>query len=341
MKLGKSIAHQTIFFTVTILSLYIASNAKGNILRPNNSDLVHRVLTASPAQLDDIAASIIVNQRLKPLSAENLRRVLERSDSEARAQFVALLVKIGLQMDTPTQGQRRVIRDSNIIKMLMIEGFAKRDRAAAAARRALLHFCRPEDLFESKEIIINSLKAKNPHFLLIAAKAKALDSLPMVIALAADAEMDEQQIRHVQIAQAALGDTDLESRFLAKLNTAIEEAPPAPKNDFYDVGAARDGKHVVPVIETLGLIGTKKSLAVLCPLLRSDLKTYWVNEREESVRYAVVEALRYNFPDEGVLSSPRLNDRWNEIESFCASRLGVSFTGPTPEKPLIFSYPHD
>ena len=146
-------------------------------------------------------------------------------------------------------------------------------------------------------------------------------------------------MKTVKIAQAALGNVSVENEFIKDVRDAAENLPPAPKNRFYDVGDAKDGAQVAFRMPYLGYIGTKKSLQAACSFLRSPLKTYVVNSRERSIRYDALDAILYNFPDEGVLYNPRTLAEWSAAEQFCIEKLGATFDGPTPDLPRDVIYP--
>ena len=70
---------------------------------------------------------------------------------------------------------------------------------------------------------------------------------------------------------------------------------PAPKNRFYDVGDAKDGKELVKQLELLGMIGTRRSLQAACNYARSPLKTYLPDHWERSVRLDALQLWRIIF----------------------------------------------
>jgi hypothetical protein len=142
------------------------------------------------------------------------------------------------------------------------------------------------------------------------------------------------------VAQAALGNTLVEGQFIDAVRDAEKNLPPAPKNHFYDVGPAKDGTELARRLRTLGLIGTRRSLTVVCGYLRSTLKSYVRDISERSVQYTALDALLYNFPDQRILHDPTNLAAWSAAEKFCNTNFGPILEGPTPDIPPRLAYPH-
>jgi hypothetical protein len=270
-----------------------------------------------------------------------LTKELAAGTPKVRENIVRLLEKIGLDLDLPVPNKFPIIRDRSVIRSLLVEGFAKDDSASSAAAGILRHRCKPSDLAAFNDIYIESLRQANGDYLYLAAKAKTMQAAPFVDNLARLPEWQahENGFTIVKIAQAALGNTVVEDEFIRATYDAEQNAPPAPRNRFYDAGAAKDGRAVAERLSSLGLIGTRRSLLVVCTYLRSPLKTYVPNIKERSIRYDALDALRYNFPDERVLYRPTKSAEWAEAELFCSQNLGAVFEGPTPDLPPDRLYP--
>jgi hypothetical protein len=148
-----------------------------------------------------------------------------------------------------------------------------------------------------------------------------------------DWEGHEERLRVINIARAALGNRELEDEFIEATFIAEENAPAASSNRFYDLSGEKDGREVANGLATLGLIGTRRSLLTVCGYLRSAMKTYLPDQRERSIRYDALDALRYNFPDERVLYRPIKLNEWVAAEAFCTRTLGAMFDGLTPDLP--------
>lgn len=284
---------------------------------------------------------IVRNQNIDRANLYVLIKELAAGTSHVRENIVKLLEKIGLELDSPQPDKFRIIRDHAIIKALLVEGFAKDDAASDAAATVLRERCQPSDLAAFGNIYLRSLQAGKGDYLYLVAKAKVAAARPYIEALA---ELDkwrgqEEALKVINIVRAALGDTDLEDQFMQATFEAERNAPPAPANRFYDVGSAKDGKQVAAALATLGLIGTRRSLITACGYLRSQMKTYVPNQRERSIRYHALDALRYNYPDERVLYRPSTLDEWAAAETFCTQTLGAKFDGPTPDLPPDHVFP--
>ena len=244
-------------------------------------------------------------------------------------------------MDTPAPDKFAVIRDKSILRALVVEGFAKDDAASDAAATVLAHRVKPSDLVVFRDIYIMSLHQSKGDYLSLASKAKVTEALPFVEHIAQLPRWQEDPERRdaIRLAQAALGNTLLEEQFINSVKDAEARAPQAPPNRFYDVSAEKDGAEVAKRLKILGRIGTRRSLLTVCDYLRSPLKTYMPSIWERSVRYAALDALIFNFPDERVLHTPIGVTGWRAAEDFCRVHLGAAFDGPTPDLPPDRVYP--
>lgn len=270
-----------------------------------------------------------------------LARELAVGSPEVRQSIANLLQKIGIALDKPTPDKFAILRDHRIMRILIVEGLARDDAAADAAITTLKKYCTPSDLAAFRNIFVESLQRKEGDYLSLVAKAKITEARPLVQELASISEWRENEadFEIVRMTLAALGDASIEDEFIRGVQDAQKNAPPAPKNRFYNVGDARDGTQVAAKLGLLGFIGTRRSLLVACSYLRSPLKSYVPEVSEKSVRYAALDAIRYNFPDERILHRPVKISEWAEAEKFCTTRLGAEFEGPTPDLPIDQAYP--
>lgn len=287
------------------------------------------------------ATGLVMSHRIEKSALSVLARELVVGSTEVRENIVELLGKVGLELDSPLPGKFPIIRDHSVIKVLLVEGFSKDDSAAGAAEVLLREKSRPSDLAAFGDIYIRSLRQFKGEYLYLVAKAKAVQARPLVENLSKLKvwQQDEDRSRIMKIVQAALGDTAVENEFIKSTIDAERNAPPAPKNRFYDVGEAKDGKEVAARIGSLGLIGTRRSLLLACAYLRSPLKSYVPDIKERSVRYVALDAIRYNFPDERTLLHPVSTTEWAAVEKFCIDNLGAVFDGATPDLPRDQPYP--
>ena len=281
------------------------------------------------------------NKYVAPATFFLLSKELGEGRAPVREDIVRLLEKLGLYLDSPDEDKIAVIRDRSVIKILLVQGFAKDDPASSIAAGVVRDRCRPVDLALFNEIYLKALQQLNGDYLYLVAKAKTRQAGPHVERLAGLPEWkkDKNDFIIVKIAQAALGNTKVEDEFLDSVGMTEKALPPAPANRFYDVGDAKDGQELAEKLGFLGYIGTMRSLAVLCSYLRSPVKTYVPNIKERSIRYYALDAIRYNFPDERVLLRPVQVAEWAAAEQFCTKNIGFVFDGPTPDLPRDKVYP--
>ncbi len=284
---------------------------------------------------------MLANQRIDRTSLSILSRELNSGTVEVRESIVRLLEKIALDIDAPRADKFPVIRDHSIIRVLLVQGFAKDDTAADLAAKILLERCMPSDLAAFSDVYSTSLEQLKAEYVNLAAKAKTTSLLPLIenISKLPEWRNDSHRTSMIRIAQAALGNKRIEDEFLKSTIDAELTAPPAPTNRFYNVGSAKDGTKLAEHIHVLGLIGTTRSLLLVCGYLRSPLKSYVPEVSERSVRYASLDALLYNFPDQRILSDPIGKAGWRTAEKFCVDTLGAVFDGETPDIPADQAYP--
>ncbi|MEW6370431.1 MAG: hypothetical protein AB1584_05800 [Pseudomonadota bacterium] len=302
---------------------------------------IPRFVDDSESGESGLSSVLAGNQHNDTANLRILRKDLAAGAPQVRENVVKLLEKIGLEADLPSPDKFPVIRNRAIIEALLIEGFVKDDAASDAAATILREQCLPSDLAAFGDIYLKSLQAQKGEYLYLVAKAKIGAARPYVDVLARSEKWrrDEEALKVIKIAQAALGNTEIEDEFIQATAEAERKAPPAPANRFYDVGSAKDGKQIAASLATLGLIGTRRSLLTVCAYLRSPMKTYVPNHRERSIRYDALDALRYNYPDERLLYRPTTLDEWAAAEAFCTRTVGAVFDGPTPDIPPDHVYP--
>lgn len=292
-------------------------------------------------RLEKPITGFVVNNRVNVESLRLLAKELLSANSDLREKIVEILEDIGLQADSPSQLKFRIIRDRSVIKVLSNEALSKDDAASSSAINILRTRCRPTDLAVNGSSYVSSLReSPSPALLLLIAKAKIYQAKELVDVLAdSPGWQDDEEKEVVRIAQAALGNKKIEEEFIAAAYEAKMHAPPAKPSKFFDMTGVKDGQRLANQIELLGFIGTRRSLVVACSFLRTPLKTYVTNHLETSVRYDVLNALLYNFPDEKVLFGPKTVEEFFESELFCTKNLGAVFDGPTPDLPPDRLYP--
>ena len=330
-------------FVPLILIAMENATAKGSDVQKTAQQYIADFRLGANLNANDPVAGIVTNGRVSQSHLFLLTKELSVGTPHVRENIVNLLQKVGLALDQPLPNKFAVIRDTSVIRALVVQGFEKDDAAADAAAAVLGAKCMPADLAKFNDVYTKSLQLNDGDYLYLAAKAKTLQAFPYVEMMAKSPawQGNEQNVRIVRIAQAALGNASVEDEFIKDVLDAAENPPPAPKNRFYDVGDAKDGGEVASRMAVLGLIGTRKSLLAACGFLRSPLKAYVTNVYERSIRYDALDAIRYNFPDERVIYKPTQLPEWVAAEQFCIEKLGARFDGPTPSLPFDLPYPHD
>jgi len=327
--------------SMTIILPQSSANQGATAVQKTAQKFIQEFRRGEDFNQNDSVSAVVVNGRLSPLDLILLTKELGVGNSEVRKNLVDLLEKIGIELDTPTPDKFPVIRDKSILRALVVEGFLKDDAASESAARVLTRRVKPSDLALFKDTYIMSLQESKGDYLSLASKAKVTRALPFVERLAQLPrwQSDPERQDAIKIAQAALGNILLEEQFINSVRDAEVMAPPAPPNRFYNVGTAKDGSEVAKRLKILGRIGTRRSLLTVCEYLRSPLKSYVPQVSERSVRYAALEALLFNFPDERVLHDPIGLAGWSAAEDFCRVHLGAVFDGPTPDIPPDQAYP--
>jgi hypothetical protein len=286
-------------------------------------------------------SGLVSGGRVDKATLSMLAKELAQGTEPVRVNVVKLLEQIGLALDTPRDDKFRIIRDHGVMRVLIVEGAAKRDAAKSAAMDIMSSSCKPSDLAAFHDIYLKSLAQPKGEYLFLAAKAKTMRARPFVDHIATLPAYRENRdfLEVARLAQAALGNTAIEDEYINALHEAQKNMPPAPKNQYYDEGPAFDGSEVAKRFEPLGLIGTRRSLLLACSYLRSTLKSYVPTVSETPVRFAALDAIRYNFPDERVLFEPQNVTQWAAAERFCTEHLGAVFDGPTPDLPRHQIFP--
>lgn len=341
MSSSKILALFCVVISMTMILPPLSAKQGAIAVQKNAQSFIHDFRRGKKFHDNDSISAIVVNGRVSPLTLNFLAKELAVGNSDVRKNLVDLLEKIGLELDTPAPGKFAVIRDKSIIRALMVEGFAKDDPATEAAATVLTTQVMPSDLAIFEDIYIMSLQRSKGDYLWLASKGKVTRALPYVerIAQLPKWQEDPERQESVEIAQAALGNVVIEKQFINSVKDAEARAPQAPSSRFYDVGTAKDGTSVAKRLSILGRIGTRRSLLTVCEYLRSPLKSYVPHVSERSIRYAALDALIYNFPDEQVLNAPTGLAGWSAAEEFCRVHLGALFDGPTPDLRPDQAYP--
>lgn len=250
-----------------------------------------------------------------PVAVERLRLELTRADAVVREGIVDLLVDLGFQTDPLVHQGIPVLRQPELIAILVTEGCMFADAACLAAMDAV-RVAAPIGLLKShNHRFVELLERQSSDTLLYTiAKAKAFDARPIV---------EAQNGEAVDITKAALGNQGIEDALIDAIRTA------------------ETGEKLAAAVANAGLAGTNQILVTIGEQMRTPLVIDRPGIEIASVRLAVLDALRYNFPH--VPEFHELNIRTDEdyirVEEILQRDFGVVFKEPRPEFLTIINYP--
>jgi hypothetical protein len=262
------------------------------------------------------ASGRIMQGQAEPSSLVRLADELGTGSAFVRQNIVALLVDVGLQTDPGRPDGTEALRDPRIIEILVQPGFSKRDAAREAAMEALRKLARPADLVQHAGAIARALEEKpTEDALLLVAKAKAVAAKPFVETLAPTPSWNGNVAARITL--AALGDKAVEAEFVRSAAEAH---------------TARDSQMFMDALGPLAMIGTRTSLIAIAGYLRTPLTFLVPNALEKSLRLNVLDALRYDYPDNPLFYENNIHsDReYEAAEKFCEAEFGISYGDPRP-----------
>ncbi|NUQ77568.1 MAG: hypothetical protein HUU21_28860 [Polyangiaceae bacterium] len=268
------------------------------------------------------STGLIVNGQPEAASLQTLAQALDSKPADVREQIVALLVDLGVRTDPLTPAGAEVLRHKEIIQILVEHALQPADLGREAAMDALRKLVRSEDLAPYGDRFTDALRAApTQEAFLLVAKAKASSAAGLVDTLVHTPAW--ANVEAARIAYAALGDTATEDEFLAREQ------------------AASTGQELAIALGSLALIGTERSLKAIAQRLRSPLIITLPGAYDKSVRLNVLDALRYNYPDQPVLYPNNINDDsdYAAAEQFCSRKLGVVYTEARPPFLTYFGHP--
>jgi hypothetical protein len=269
---------------------------------------------------------LIVDGRLHHNVAAILGRELEHGDGHVREQIAALLWDVSMQTHPDPECFYEVF-DPEIIALYAGPGLTRPDSARDYSMRALLHV-KPAKLEKYRETFARALEAKpeDTAFLLVA-HAKAFQAREVVERLSLLPSWSGRNGEAARVAQAALGNTQVEDAILAEVKR-LEEAGDVDTLLTTGVGG---------LLYTLARIGTHRSLTALAKFMRSPLERIVGHQNlgRETIRLYVMDALRYSFPDQAdkLLNRNLVKSEENylAVERFLTRELGISYHGmPMP-----------
>lgn len=263
------------------------------------------------------AVGVIVNGHADDTAIKALENELAVADPQVREKIVHLLVDMGQRTDSLTARGADVLRNPKILSALAGAGLAKPDLGREAAMEALRKLAVQPDLAPFENSFTNAL-AEEPtdEAFLLVAKAKTHKAKDLVDRLAK--LPDWQGSEMVRITRSALGATDVEDEFIARLDEA------------------KDGESLAQAIGPLALIGTTRAIKAIAERLRTpftiEISGHMPGRSEKSARLNVLDGLLYNFPDQPELYPNNINgdDDYRAAERFCVETLGVTYKESPP-----------
>lgn len=263
------------------------------------------------------AKGVYINGQPDPSALETLGKALAEEDPNVRENIVFLLVEMGKSTDPLTPRGAETLRNQRIIEILANAGLAKPDLGREAAMEALRKLCTRKGLagFDDQFTNALALEPTEEAFLLVA-KAKPQKAKELIERLIKLPRWEN--LESAKIAQAALGDTEEENRFLEAAKQA------------------KDGESLAVAVGPLALMGTEKAIRFIAENLRSplviEISGHMPGKSVKSVRLNILDALLYNFPDRPELYPNNIHDDegYRAAERFCMDTLGVVYRNEAP-----------
>jgi len=259
---------------------------------------------------------LIIDEKPDSMALWILGKELATSGSDVRENIVALLVDVGVSSDPLQQEGAEVLRNKQIVEILVGSGLAKADIAREATLDALRKLVTQEDLARYDVEFTKALENRpSEEVFLLIAKAKPSKAKTLLDSLARSSVWKDSP--EAKIALAAMGDTMIENEFIDVAEAARKEG---------------DSQSFIDAIGTLSLVGTQQTLTYIANQLRTPLVFEVPGAFRKSVRLNVLEALLYNFPDQPVLYPNNIvnEEDYTAAEHFCTKKLGVTYTIPPP-----------
>ena len=252
-----------------------------------------------------------------------LAHALAAADEPVREQLVRLLVAVGEEADPLHAKGIPIIRDRNVIDLLIREGLRMPGPARDFALDSMEELVPREPLAGHGRALTEDL-AQHPgaSALLVVAKAKPPQAVPVVAKLAASSAWASKD--ELMIAQAALGNTRQEMPFVTRFV------------------ATRDPREKASLAKVLGQIGTPTALRALANEMRSDLIIEIPNVMQRSVRLDILAALARTYPEETFLYDNAIQDDagYARVEEFLKRTLGTHWANPRPPFLTVRGFPH-
>lgn len=271
------------------------------------------------------AKGMLVNGQTDTEALDFLKKSLFAGNAEVRENIINLLVDIGLQIDSPSSRQGlEVIHDQEILKIIVEGGFAKDDLGRQRSVDALRKLGIEKDLHQFSAVFLAALDQPTQDLFLLIAKTKVLAATDKIRELVfSDRWRDTEEVK---IASAALGNPILATEFIAKTKEAAETADIEKFRHF---------------LGTLSLIGTYETLQAIAGYLRTPLIEDVKGAYRKTMRLNVLEALRYNFPDQSIFYPNNVisDNDYAAAEQYCTTHFQIQYSRPRPDFMTFIGYP--
>lgn len=264
----------------------------------------------------------IINGQPDQKAVESFAQALRKEKDPVRKQIARLLVNMGQKVDPLYNKGGRLVRDRQIVSVLVEEGLAQHGTARGYSFDALHSFVPVELLKEHEGSIVWNVKNR-PHSagLLVIAKGKFASAISLVEDLVRSPQWGDAE--SVYVARAALGHRETEKRYI---DSFLSTRSPAEK---------------ALLAETLGFIGTPAALKALAKEMRTDLIFVLTGSYRKSVRLDIISALSFNYPDKTFLYDNAILDEsgYDRVERFCEETFGIIWEKPRPQFLTIEGFP--
>lgn len=307
------------------------NSKEGAMLKPQNqndaSQSANNYIKSFKSGEDFVSPSqgLISNGKPDSMAVWILGHELAEANPNVRENIVNLLVDVGVSSDTLFSQGAEVLRNIQIVEVLVNSGLIKNDLGRDASMDALRNLVPLNILNRFADVFGKTLEnSPSSEAFLLVAKAKPLNAKKIVDELARlDEWKDDESVR---IAQAALGAVDIEDEYLENADSAE---------------ATMDGNEFSPTLLPLSLIGSKRCLFAIANRLRTPLIFEIPDAYQKSVRLDVLEALLYNYPEQPVLYPNNIisEEDYTAAENFCKQTFGVKYNSPPPPFMTYFAFP--
>ncbi len=270
------------------------------------------------------ADAFITNGKPDENKVSLLRDALDKEPEFVREQICRLLVAVAQQSDPLYKSGINIVRHKSIVSVLIEKGLAKPGGARDYCLDTLQNLTPPSLFKDYGDALTDDLRRwPDSTGLLVVAKAKPINAMPVVDDLANSDEWGDEE--NIPIAKAALGDKRIETRYIESFLSA------------------NDAEEKARLARLLGFIGTQDVLRALASEMRTDLVIEMPMVLRRSVRLDIMAALSYNYPEEAFLYDNAIMDDsgYARVEKFCEEKFGIVWKKPRPEYLTIQGFPSE